>query len=62
MSKQQAPASSKRSARSGEHPAVQGFRAKLDSVDSSTAAALSKLDLELDECREKLKTPVPPKA
>ena len=47
--------------KSGEHPAVQSFRAKLDSVDASTSAAIDKLDRELDRCRAKLKTPVPPK-
>ena len=47
--------------RSGEHPAVQAYRAKLESVERGAAAATSKLDRELDEYLTVLKTPVPPK-
>jgi len=51
-----------KSARSGEHPVVQAYRAKLESLAESTASATSKLDQELEEFLTELKTPMlPPK-
>lgn len=55
------PAQSK-TARSGQHPAVQAYRAKLESISNGAAStATSKLDREIDEFLTVLKTPVPPK-
>lgn len=56
------PPSSKKTpkaASSGEHPAVQAYRAKLESVDEGVSAATSKLDQALQEFLAALKTPVP---
>lgn len=50
-----------KAAASGEHPAVQAYRAKLKSLDESTEAATTKLDKELEEFLVALRTPVPPK-
>jgi hypothetical protein len=65
MSGQQSPARpSKRPpkpARSGEHPAVQAYRKKLDSVDEGVTAATGELDRALEQFLTDLKTPVPPK-
>lgn len=47
-------------AKSGEHPAVKAFRAKLDSIDEGTAAKTAELDRELDQFLRDLRTPVPP--
>lgn len=49
------------SARSGEHPAVKAYRAKLVSVDEGSTAATTKLDQELQEFLRDLKTPIPPR-
>lgn len=46
----------KASRRSGEHPAVKAYREKLKSVDQGGTAAVSKLDHELEEYLEDLKT------
>ena len=48
-------------ARSGEHPAVKAYRAKLQSLDESTEAPINKLDQALEEFLSDLRTPVPPK-
>lgn len=55
------PPKSARSARSGEHPAVQAYRAKLESIDEGATAATCELDRALQEFLTNLKTPVPPK-
>jgi len=44
---------------SGEHPAVQAYRAKLESVDEGASAATNALDKALQEFLGVLKTPVP---
>jgi hypothetical protein len=46
-------------ASSGEHPAVQAYRAKLESVDEGASAATTELDKALQEFLTALKTPVP---
>ena len=51
----------RKAARSGEHPIVKAYRAKLDSIAEGTAAATSKLDHALQEFLRDLKTPLPPK-
>jgi hypothetical protein len=51
----------RKAARSGEHPIVKAYRAKLDSVAEGTAVATRKLDQALQEFLHDLKTPVPPK-
>lgn len=48
-------------AKSGEHPAVQTYRAKLESIDEGAAAAQNKLDHDLEEFLKDLRTPVPPR-
>jgi hypothetical protein len=55
------PPSSSRSAKSGEHPAVQAYRSKLESVSQRVTVATNRLDLELQEFLAGLKTPVPPR-
>ncbi|MFZ1005933.1 MAG: hypothetical protein WAN65_03795 [Candidatus Sulfotelmatobacter sp.] len=47
--------------KSGEHPVVRQYRAKLESVDAGATAATTKLDLALQEFLTDLKTPVPPR-
>lgn len=49
------------SSKSGNHPAVKAYRAKLESVDENVTSATSKLDRELQEFLNVMKTPVPPK-
>lgn len=60
------PPSSKRgktgSAGSGQHPVVQAYRAKLDSIEESAVTATSDLDRRLEEFLTELKTPAPPRA
>jgi hypothetical protein len=46
---------------SGEHPAVQAYHKKLDSIDFGVSAATGELDRKLSEYLADLKTPVPPK-
>lgn len=47
-------------AKSGEHPAVQRYRAKLESLDEGAIVATNKLDNELEAFLRDLRTPVPP--
>ena len=47
-------------ARSGQHPAVQAYRAKLESVDRGSTDATSELDRELQKFLDDLKTLPPP--
>lgn len=55
------PSSKKRaSAKSGQHPAVQAYRAKLESIESGASEAISKLDHEFDAFLSDLKTPKVP--
>lgn len=49
----------KRSASSGQHPAVRAYRKKLESIDESATAAVSDLDRRLQEFLDDVKTPVP---
>lgn len=51
--------SQREAAKSGQHPAVQEYRAKLESIEEGAGGAASKLDQDLEEFRAKLKTPVP---
>lgn len=44
---------------SGQHPAVQAYRAKLESVDRNVSEATSELDKTLQEFLTALKTPIP---
>lgn len=46
--------------KSGQHPAVQEYRRKLDSIDNGVSAAQTDLDRKLSEYLADLKTPVPP--
>lgn len=48
-------------AKSGEHRAVQTYRAKLDSIDEGVMVAAEKLDRDLEEFLRDLRTPVPPR-
>lgn len=48
-------------AKSGQHPAVQAYRAKLESIDNGATAATVELDRELDQFLRDLRTPVPPR-
>jgi len=50
---------SRRSARSGQHPAVKAYRAKLDSISEGATAAKKSLDDKLEEFLHDLTTPVP---
>jgi hypothetical protein len=48
-------------AKSGQHPAVQAYRAKLESIsEGSAVAAVSELDSQLEEFLRDLRTPIPP--
>jgi hypothetical protein len=49
-----------RAAKSGEHPAVRGYRDKLASVANLPAQKLSELDKELTEYLAAVRTPIPP--
>ena len=49
-----------KTAKSGEHPAVRGYRDKLASVADVPAQKLSELDKELTEYLAQVRTPVPP--
>lgn len=62
MSEHPGEHSKRLSAKSGEHPAVKAYRAKLASVDKGASAAMSDLDRELQEFLDDLKknTPIPP--
>ena len=53
------PSSRRGGTRSGEHPAVQAYRAKLSSIEEGATEAIKKLDHELEEFLSDLKTPVP---
>jgi hypothetical protein len=55
------PPSSRGGARSGEHPVVVAYRAKLESVRDGVTAATNELDQALQEFLTALKTPIPPK-
>ena len=46
--------------KSGQHPAVQAFRAKLESIADGDEKR-AELDHELEEFLKDLKTPLPPK-
>lgn len=46
--------------KSGEHPAVIGYRRKLESVTASSETQLAALDAALDRELERVRTPVPP--
>lgn len=50
---------SRRQGKSGEHPAVQAYRAKLESIDEGITAAKADLDRKLEEFMHDMKTPVP---
>jgi hypothetical protein len=45
---------------SGQHPAVQAYRKRLDSVETGASAATTELDRKLSEYLHDIKTPVPP--
>lgn len=47
-------------ARSGQHPAVKAYRAKIDSIDEHVSVATNALDQALAEFLADLKTPLPP--
>lgn len=49
----------KRSASSGQHPAVKAYRKKLKSIGEGCGAAASELDHKLQEFLNDLRTPVP---
>ncbi len=46
-------------AKSGQHPAVQAYRKKLESIDKGATAATDELDRALQQFLIDLKTPVP---
>lgn len=46
--------------KSGNHPAVQAYRDKLQSVSDAVTPELDKLNAELDEFLNEVRTPVPP--
>jgi len=56
------PASNGAGAKSGEHPAVKAYRAKLASVSRGMTAATHALDLELEAFLEDMKTLFPEKS
>ena len=45
--------------KSGEHPSVQKYRAKIESIDEGATTATNKLDQMLEEFLIDLRTPVP---
>jgi hypothetical protein len=48
--------------KSGQHPAIRQFRAKLESLtEGQLAQKLDELDARIDATTEALKTPLPPK-
>lgn len=51
----------KKSASSGQHPAVKAYRKKLESIDEGCEAATHELDQKLQEFLNEMKTPIPPK-
>lgn len=54
------PPSGRPAAKSGEHPAVQRYRSKLDSIDEKTAAAKADLDQKVEELLAEIRSVPPP--